>query len=293
MKTLIVGQGSIGKRHARVLAPMVPALAVVTTQEIDDVPVFRDLPSALAEFAPEYIVLCSITAQHGAQLEWLAQYGFTGTVLVEKPLAMQRRELSETYPFTLHVGYNLRFHAAVMALRETLKDQRVLAAHGYVGQHLAQWRPGRVIHDTYSAHKAMGGGVVRDLSHELDLVQHWFGPIALRGAVVERVGAVTVDSEDVAGFLLSTPHCPLVTLHMNYLDPIPRRTWTVVSEQHSYVLDVIAGTLSCDGEVRAIASSGDDSYRAMHRAVLAGDATALCSLAEGLALAALIDTVAP
>jgi len=63
---LIIGYGSIGSRHARLLAPHCTTLSIVTARE--DVPYqrFASLEKALADVTPNYIVICTATAQHAA-----------------------------------------------------------------------------------------------------------------------------------------------------------------------------------------------------------------------------------
>ena len=288
MDTLIVGYGSIGKRHARLLSPLVERLAVVTSQPTGELPHYQTLAEALAGKHPGYVVLCSPTHLHGQQLSALKQAGFQGMVLVEKPIVSNPEEVEAHYPFTVFVGYNLRFHPVITALAPLLKGEKVLSVHAYVGQHLAQWRPDRDVRATYSAHASQGGGVLRDLSHELDLLAHLFGELKLHAALVDRVGDVTVDSEDVAGLLLRAAHGPLITLQMNYLDPTPCRQLRIVTQNHSIFVDLVRGEITCDGAVQAVTFTADDSYRAMHQAALAGETTHLCTLTEGVHIVQLI-----
>ncbi|MBY0407388.1 MAG: Gfo/Idh/MocA family oxidoreductase, partial [Rickettsiales bacterium] len=177
MKQLVVGYGSIGSRHARLLAPEAQTLAVVTAREDVPYPRFASLEKALAEFTPDYVVVCTATAQHAASLHTLKAHNYRGKLLVEKPLFASAKESEAPYPFTAHVAYQLRFHPVIQEARKRMKGEPVHSAHVYVGQHLSQWRPHRATKETYSAHAAQGGGVMRDLSHELDLVQYLFGPI--------------------------------------------------------------------------------------------------------------------
>ena len=147
--------------------------------------------------------------------------------------------------------------------------------------------------ETYSAHRNKGGGVVRDLSHELDLVNHLFGPIQEAQAIVARADDITVDSEDAAAFVLRTSLCPVISLQMNCLDHIPRREWIVTTKEASFKADLITQTVSQNNDVTYVACGPDDAYRAMHQALLAGDVTQLCTFGEGLALMKLIETVTP
>jgi predicted dehydrogenase len=294
MQALIVGYGSIGKRHARLLKACGFQVAVVTSQTYcEEDTTFTQLSEAVKKSSPDYIVICSATADHGNNLATLSKSEYDGTVLVEKPIVMNAAELSESYPFRLGVAYQLRFHPGIIKLREHLQGQTIYSAHMYVGQHLSQWRPDRKIKETYSAHKEQGGGVVRDLSHELDLVQYLFGDITVCRAIACQVGDVTSDSEDVAVFALRSKPNRLISLQMNYLDHTTRREISVVTKDHSYKLDLVAQTLQVDDAVESFEADADSAYIAMHHAMLDQKGEGVCNLEEALALTQLIDTVAP
>ena len=69
------------------------------------------------------------------------------------------------------IAYNIRFSRALGVIRDALARcliGNVHVVHAVVGQDLAQWRPGRELAETVSASQKNGGGVLRELSHELD-----------------------------------------------------------------------------------------------------------------------------
>ncbi|NBO19236.1 MAG: gfo/Idh/MocA family oxidoreductase [Proteobacteria bacterium] len=293
MRVLVVGYGSIGQRHARLLMSLGAQVAVLSSQQVGAYPVFAGLAQALSEFAPEAVVVANVTSQHGDTLARLAASGFTGKVLVEKPVFMHLRDNTGPYPFRAHVAYQLRFHPVVRALKAALRENPPYSAHIYVGQHLSQWRPGRDVKQTYSAHYQQGGGVVRDLSHELDLIHYLFGEVLEARGLAARVADITVDSEDVAALLLECASCPVISLQMNYLDHIPRREMVVTALAKSFKADMIARVLHSNDQVENFPMDSDAPYLAMHQAWLAGDDTVLCTLDEGIKTLRLIESVVP
>ncbi|MFO0388286.1 MAG: Gfo/Idh/MocA family protein [Alphaproteobacteria bacterium] len=289
MNILIVGYGSIGKRHARILRPMAETLGIVTAQEAMDYPLFRSLEDALAAERWDYVVLCTITARHASDLAILKQANFTGKVLVEKPVFVSTHEDASPYPFQVYVGYHLRFHKLIDALKEVLQGCRIESARAHVGQHLSLWRPGRDPKETYSAHLSQGGGVMRDLSHELDLAQYLFGEIKEYEGKAERLDDVTVDSEDTATFKLRCSNCDNVIVHMNYLDEVPHREWIIETDKGTIVTDLIRRSLTISEDTRVIACDGDDAYSAMHRAVLDNNNN-VCTFGEALEIIKVIES---
>ena len=286
---LVVGYGSIGARHARLLRALGRPTAVVSARPVDFAPRYADLAAALEAERPDYLVVANDTASHHGTLEQLAALGFEGTVLVEKPLFERPRPLPENRFRALYVGYNLRFHPVVRRLAQALDGGSVLSVQAYVGQHLAGWRPGRDYRATASASAARGGGVLRDLSHELDLLFRLFGPWRRIAALGGALSGLEIGSDDAWALLLELEGCPAATLHLNYLDRPGRRALTVVGEDRSCVADLMGGSFELNGAAESVPAESDDSYIALHRAVLEEDGAGVCTFEEGLRVVAAIE----
>ena len=155
MKALVVGYGSIGKRHSDILATLGLQVAVVARREQLDRRWFSELTSALEEWKPEYVVVAGRTFEHAADMELLAESGYDGLLLIEKPLLNTDSQPSASLPQQTYIAYNLRFHPAVAALKSTLEDVSACAVNAYVGQYLPDWRPDTDYREGYSAKKRM------------------------------------------------------------------------------------------------------------------------------------------
>lgn len=291
LRCLIIGHGSIGERHARVLENLGHSVSIASRRgDSGGRRVFSTLPEALAAGPFDYVVIATETASHAAMLSELAARGHRGRVLVEKPL------FAEPSPLPAHqfrgggVGYNLRFHPAIGPLRRALGGRPAEAADFYVGQWLGDWRPGRAVAATYSASRAAGGGVLRDLSHELDLATWLFGAWGRVAALGGRFSDVTVDADDAWGIILSCERCPVVTLHMNCLDRLGQRTITVQSRGETLRADLVAGRFTEDRASETFSADRDESYAAMHEAMLNGSPD-VATLDEGLETVELIAAI--
>lgn len=281
-RALVIGLGSIGQRHARLLAQ---AGAMVATVSRHGAGSFRTVAEAIGQHRPDTVIVATETADHARVIAELAECGFAGRLAVEKPLF----HLPGAFPWTgfahVVVAYPLRCHPAIMRLKTELGRQKVLAAQIYVGQYLPDWRPGRDYRQTYSASAAQGGGVLRDLSHELDLANWLLGPwrrLAARGG---HVSTLDIDSDDVFAVLSEHECCPAATIQMNYLDRRLRRTILLHTDSHSYRLDLAAGTLQRDQEPpESFALERDALFLGLHRAILSGEDGHLCTLAEAMSV---------
>lgn len=290
MKAVVVGFGSIGARHARILEDLGCATTVVSARAVSHADVLPSLAQALADRQPGYVVIANATDRHLDSVLELARLGYAGTVLVEKPLFQRVAPLPQHLPFAgLFVAYNLRFHPLIRRLRQLLMGERVLSVNAYVGQYLPTWRPNDDYRRSYSAHASQGGGVLRDLSHELDYLEYLLGGWRRVCALGGHFSALEIDSDDVFGLMTEHERCPLVQIQLNYTDRLGRRRILVNTDAHTFEVDLVTGRLAIDREGESLTVDRNLTYRDMHRAALAGQVGELCSLAQAQDTLALID----
>jgi predicted dehydrogenase len=297
MRAMVVGAGSIGLRHQRVLAALGAEVSVHSRRSA------ADLPTAVVASGPDLVVVATETSDHRRALVELAAAGFRGAVVVEKPLLGALEPLPELPFQTCVVGYQLRVHPAVLAARRELAGERPLVLHAQVGQHLAAWRPGRTLGDTASARTEAGGGVLRDLSHELDLVLLLGGGWRRVCALGGRSGALGPDvaTDDRWAILLELEGGTVASVHLDMLDHVGQRRLTAVAATRTVSVDLVAGTLrtagggdpSADGgaPVTSWDVDGDGVLAELHRAVIEQRTDDLCDLEQGHAVVALIEAV--
>lgn len=246
MKICIVGFGSIGKRHCENFLEHGHTVAIVSRRDlnVDKVDkIYPRISKMLENFSADVVFICSETSKHLEDHKELLENNFKGKILIEKPLYTNlknapKKRLSNTY-----VSYNLRFSPLVKKLKEVLKDEKVLNASFYAGQYLPNWRPDRDYRETYSAKKELGGGVLLDLSHELDLAQYLFGPILKFASLSQKASHLEIDSDDQFGLLGKTKSLTNISIHLNYLDRIGQRFIIVNTDTKTIKLDLFKNTI--------------------------------------------------
>ena len=272
---LIVGGGSIALRHGRVLQGLGAGVAFVSSRTDLDGVVHPSVDAAISSGMPDYVVVANDTSRHAEAVSQLTQSGYTGRLLIEKPAVVDPQH---TASFS-HVGvaFNLRFHPVIARLREVLSgmpvDEHVIQVEAYAGQWLPDWRPDRPVNEQYSAHVARGGGVLRDLSHELDLVQWLIGKATGVFARGGRIGDVTVDSDDSWNVVLEHTTRATTSLQLNYFDRPGARFLRVVTSHRTFEANLTSSTLSVNGDSQSFEIERDDTYRAMHEDMLRDHAT--------------------
>lgn len=289
-RSLVIGYGSIGRRHEAVLRAMGAETAVVSRHATElDCPCFTTIQEAINAFQPQYIVVANRTSEHMEALAQIESSGFHGTCLVEKPLAEAPIVDHGTYGFEVRVGYVMRFHPLIQQARRLLKGKRLLSIDAYVGQYLPDWRPGTDYRKCYSASRAQGGGALRDLSHELDYLMLLAGSWQRVASLGGHVGGLEIDSDDVFALLMKTQDCPVVLCQMNYLDRNVRRDCTIQYEGGTLHLDFVGNQLVHNGEPRKIELERNELFKAMHLAAWASDLPGLCSFSEAVQTLDLIE----
>jgi predicted dehydrogenase len=243
---------------------------------------FRSISEGLNDWQPTYVIIASPTSQHSTDLAVVLKEGFDGPVLVEKPLLTASKELTFKTRDHIYVGYNLRFLAVVGELKRLISDQNVLTANIWNAQFLPLWRPERDYRTTSSATRAMGGGVLRDLSHDLDLVSFLLGEIRSVSGLISNSNTLQINTEDSVHAIVTSAKCPSLSLYLSYLDRVARHEIRLTTARHSIQCDLLSGEISVNDVKSSWPTTRDETFKQMHRSILASDSTVVCSFAEGL-----------
>jgi predicted dehydrogenase len=230
---LVVGYGSIGARHVRVLEALGCQVDVVS-RRANVHPRRHASVDIAASRQYDYAIVADETSQHASTLRALLEAGFNGTMLVEKPLANPGETFDRVDVRRIAVGYQLRFDPLLKMLHTLLHGETLISAEIRACSYLPEWRPGRDYRQTESASRRAGGGVLRDMSHELDYALWLFGAWRRVTAIGGHLSALEIDSDDSYSVLLETARCRSVLVSLNYLDRSEAR-WVVVNTVHATI----------------------------------------------------------
>ncbi len=288
MNVLIVGYGSIGERHAQILDRLGHETRVVTARTDAEFHSYTQLSEALADFTPGYVVIANETEHHHRMLRDLKAHGYSGRLLVEKPI-FSSTSYRNCIPCPGYVGYNLRLHPVLQELKRRTADSRILSTHIYVGSYLPDWRPNRDYRLCSSSADPVSGGVLKELSHDLDyllwLTGRWRSVAAWGG----KVSDFEMQAPDVYGCVVRTRRCPVATVQLNYFDRIGRREVVLNSERTSFHADLLRNELKINGEDLSFRVDRNDTYREMHESILNDRSEDLCSLQQGIEVLSLVE----
>lgn len=287
MKTLIIGYGSIGRRHAEILGEMGHETAIVSRHADGAYRNLKDAP--LAEY--DYFVIASETSKHLEQLKYIDKNVKNRLIFCEKPLFMTYEDYTPKNN-RVYVGYVLRFHPVLMVAELILKDENILSAEVYCGSYLPDWRKDTDYRRCYSAKKAEGGGVLLDLSHEIDYARRLFGEITVRESFQGRVSNLEIDSDDTVNIKGCTDKGVEIAISLDYTNPKHERFFMVTTENFVMKADFSEYMLTFDdGETISLDKQDKNRmYEDMHRDVL-GNAERVCTYEEGMSIMKTISQV--
>jgi len=260
MKILVLGTGSIGKRHIANLLDCgaeVLAYSYRQGQARLDAPALdprvtrvEDLEKALQSDI-DGVVVANRTDQHMAAALDAARH--KKHLFLEKPLSVSlagTTELSQRVAqnqLVVEAGFMLRFHPNLQWIKAYLDSGELgelMHLRAAVGQWLPDWRPGTDHRQGYGAFRATGGGVIFDLIHELDLV-HWLaGPVSDVTAMCRRVPCLEIETEAIAQIGLQLSSGALAQVHLDYVRPGYGRDMEMVGRHGVLSWDYVQGTVS-------------------------------------------------
>ncbi|HEV7804262.1 MAG TPA: GNAT family N-acetyltransferase [Solirubrobacteraceae bacterium] len=256
MRVAVLGQGSIGRRHARLLHELGHEVTVfdpagVTEGLAPAVQVAASAQAALA--AADAALVATPTALHPAHAREALQAGLP--TLVEKPLATcaadarELERLAAERGLALGVAMNLRFHpgpATVRRLVQAGEIGTVLRASVTFGSWLPGWRPGVDYRTTYSARAELGGGILLDAIHELDYLTWVLGPVARVSASLRQLSDLQLAGvEDVATLDLELACGAQATVTLDYLDREYHRGCRIVGSEATLQWDWASEQVAC------------------------------------------------
>lgn len=306
----VVGSGNIAKRHIGNIAANWPnyhitvihptgrlANAEEYSPEID-VGSF----SLVGQNAFDWAIIASPSAYHVQHADYLLAKGVP--VLLEKPIAHQITDellRLDAQKHRIRVAYNLRFLSSAQFVKNWLQHHKLGAIHSVivdVGQFLPDWRPNKDYRETASARSDLGGGVLLELSHELDYLQWLFGHFVGCFCNARRSGVLELDVEDTADLLLQHSSGWVANVHLDMLQRKPFRVCKIVFERGVLSWNIIKNTV-CLSEGNApdvVVFDGQDwdrnlMYKNMlvaYQDTMAGAAREVCTFEEALAILNLV-----
>ena len=286
MKIAIIGGGSIGLRHKRLLENLGHEVLLVSQHAERSKSVLKSVEELFLVNSIEYIIIANETYKHSDTVGIIKESAFKGFLLVEKPLNSNLELVAYSQFKDSYVGFNLRFHPAVIRLKALIDTHRheILDVKMHYGNSTSNWRSDALSRVSYSRSVALGGGVLRDFCHEIDLAHWLFGFEKVEYAYGAKHGEFMIDGENLVCLTLGGLEKFKVSISLNSLQKLPTRTITVHTIESEYKVDLINASLTFGDNVEKFEIDPDYTYQKMHEAILSSDSNFLATIEDGLAV---------
>lgn len=259
MRIVVVGCGSIGARHTMNLR----ALGVEGITLVDaDAARLNEIAqkygaeaetslSAALRYQPQAVLVCTPPHAHVPIALEAVRAGCH--CFIEKPISDRTEGLDELLEeaklkrVKLLVGYNLRYEPGLAKVREIMAADgvgRVLYIRAELGAYLPDWRPWQDYRKSYTARKSMGGGIILDASHELDLVRSLCGEAEKLFCAAAKLSDLEVDVEDTAEITLWFAGGVMGSLHLDMIQRAKARMVRIVGTKGTIIFDLNEGQVS-------------------------------------------------
>lgn len=253
MRILVVGCGSIGKRHLKnlkdagvrdILACDISGENLGMAKKDVGAKTFTDLNAALRA-KPDAVMVCTPPHTHLEIAKTVLEAGCA--LFLEKPVADKLDGLDQLKRLAIgrvvQMGYNLRFNPCLEMAKKLLDDGvvgRVMHIDAYYGNYLPNWRPAIDYRKVYSSSRQMGGGIILDCSHEIDYILWLLGRPRAITCTATKASLLELDVEDTAEVNIRFDDGCIGHAHLDFVRLDLKRTCEIVCEKGTISMDLIA-----------------------------------------------------
>jgi predicted dehydrogenase len=269
MRVLIIGLGSIGRKHVIALNQLDPNIEIYALRSRASLDTYLNVINIyeineINEIS--FAIISNPTSEHKKTIEMLIGYNIP--MFIEKPICSDLDiedliSIIETKKIQTYIACNLRFLDCIKFVKERLNNEtkRLNEVNVYCGSFLPEWRANVDFKETYSARAEMGGGVHIDLIHELDYIYWLFGKPNKVNRSFRSQSSLCITSFDYANYILDFDgFCTSVVL--NYYRRDSKRNLELVFEDETWNVDLLKNKVVCNNKlIFSSEQSISDTYK--------------------------------
>ena len=253
MHILIIGLGSIARKHIHAIRAIVPDASIYALRSRKGAPGVEGVTdiASLDELrvTPDFAIISNPTSLHASAITSLL--GLRIPLFIEKPLfdSLDHKAVMDDIrrsDVTTYVACNLRHLDSLRYLHDYISshpERRINEVNVYCGSYLPDWRPGTDFRKCYSAIPELGGGVNIDLIHDIDYTCWIFGMPERSFGLCRSASSLGIRAIDYANYTLAYPGFT-ASIILNYYRRDYRRRLEVLFDDDTWTLDIPSDSIT-------------------------------------------------
>lgn len=241
---LVIGFGSIGKRHTNNILKITDSDVIIFTHRTDidmneffhytsnkhRIQISNNFTDCLKK-SPSVAFITNETNLHIKYAIKLSQAKIN--LFIEKPLSYSMKNISHLESIVrknkikVMIGSNFRFYPPIKKIKNLVKNKlvgKIISIQCENSSYLPDWHPYEDYSQGYASKKELGGGVTLTQIHELDYLLWIFGNVKSFQSLVGKFSELKVNTDDLCTCFLQLKNKIIVELHLDYFSkPYYRR----------------------------------------------------------------------
>lgn len=247
MKVVLIGYGSIGKRHVSNLLKMSKIEIIICTKQkirnpsTKKIKIVKSVSDCIKE-KPDIGIVSNESSFHLKIAIKLASAGID--LFVEKPLSNSLSGTKELVSMikknnlVTQMGCQLRFHKCLKEIKQLVLNKKlgkIISVRAECGSYLPDWHPSEDYRKSYASRKDLGGGVILTNIHEIDYLYWFFGEITEVFSIAKNSGNLKISVDDLAVGILKFKNNIIGEIHLDYLQKPENRNCKIVGTKGTLV----------------------------------------------------------
>jgi len=259
MRVLIVGLGSIGKKHFHVLKELLTNVDVFAIRSNQNAEIYAGITNIFSfneikDLNIDFAIISNPSSFHLETINKLLKYKVP--MFIEKPLFSSLddkdviKKINKENIFT-YVACNLRFLDCIKFVNKKLSKgigEKLNEVNVYCGSYLPDWRPEIDFKKTYSSNNILGGGVHLDLIHELDYLYWLFGKPKDVSRRFRNQSSLDINSYDYANYLLDYREFS-ANIILNYFRRDAKRSFELIFENETWNVNLLENNIKKNDKI--------------------------------------------
>jgi len=285
-RIVVVGCGSIGRRHARVLKNRAnislelcepdPANLSLALDEVGNVPTYTSFDEMLAT-KPDMVIIATPHFLHADQSIAALSAGIH--VLCEKPMsdsldnAQRMWDVVKGSDAVFSVGFTLHFYPAMKAIKDVIASGdlgTILHVHWHIGTYIT------LMNSVSRYQSTTEGALLLDYVHQPDLLYWWLGkhPTAIFAIGHQGGNQALQSNPNVMIMTIEYADNLVATIHLNYAQHPQRAYCEIIGDKQSLLYDMMTGEIHTSDyatgtvSIQDFAVNRDDLFVAEHQAFI-------------------------